>query len=207
MATPTAPDPDVAASEPARRRLSREDWTQAALDAIGEDGLAGVAVEPLAARLGATKGSFYWHFTNRRALVEAALDRWEREHTEAVITEADREPEPRARLRRLLGLVMRLTRSDRVELALLADADDALVAPVLQRVTERRVQYVASLYEDLGQSPTEARGWAVIAVSAYLGQAQLAHATPALLPRQDEEWADHLERLGRALTPPVDGRR
>jgi Bacterial regulatory proteins, tetR family len=35
----------------------------AALAAIAKGGLAAVAVEPLAARLGATKGSFYWHLT------------------------------------------------------------------------------------------------------------------------------------------------
>ena len=30
-----------------------------------------MAVEPLAKRLGATKGSFYWHFDNRDALIAA----------------------------------------------------------------------------------------------------------------------------------------
>ena len=43
-------------------RLSAEDWAQAALDLIAEQGVAAVAVEPLARRLGVTKGSFYWHF-------------------------------------------------------------------------------------------------------------------------------------------------
>ena len=34
-------------------------------------------MEGLARRLGATKGSFYWHFTNRDALIEASLAAWE----------------------------------------------------------------------------------------------------------------------------------
>jgi AcrR family transcriptional regulator len=38
--------------------LSRDDWTRAALEALAAAGLAGVAVEPLARRLGASKGSF-----------------------------------------------------------------------------------------------------------------------------------------------------
>src|SRR5690349_9457645 len=86
----------------ARQRLTAQDWADAALTAIGEGGLAAVAVEPLAARLGATKGSFYWHFANRDALIEAALERWEEVGTEAVITEAEAEPDPTGRLRRLL---------------------------------------------------------------------------------------------------------
>ena len=56
-------------------RLSAEDWALAALDVIAESGLASVAVEPLAKRLGVTKGSFYWHFPSRDALLVAALER------------------------------------------------------------------------------------------------------------------------------------
>jgi AcrR family transcriptional regulator len=72
-----------------RTRLSRRAWVQAALDAIAEGGLAAVAVVPLAKQLGATKGSFYWHFANRGALVEAALADWEQSHTAAVIAEIE----------------------------------------------------------------------------------------------------------------------
>ncbi|MGH3388225.1 MAG: TetR family transcriptional regulator, partial [Actinomadura sp.] len=43
-----------------KTRLSRADWANAALEAIAEGGLAAVAIEPLATRLGTTKGSFYW---------------------------------------------------------------------------------------------------------------------------------------------------
>src|SRR5690606_6770697 len=68
--TTTAP----ASEKPERKgRLSAEDWAQAALDLIAEHGVASVAVEPLARRLGVTKGSFYWHFPSRDALLQAAL--------------------------------------------------------------------------------------------------------------------------------------
>src|SRR3546814_7480606 len=74
MSITTAP----AAEKPERKgRLSAEDWAQAALDLIAEHGVAAVAVEPLARRLGVTKGSFYWHFQSRDALLQAALARWE----------------------------------------------------------------------------------------------------------------------------------
>ena len=57
--------------------MDREQWAEAALGAIATGGIKAVAVEPLAARLGVTKGSFYWHFADRRALIDAALERWE----------------------------------------------------------------------------------------------------------------------------------
>ena len=56
--------------------LTREDWISGAWDMLGERGMDGVRVEPLARRLGVTKGSFYWHFKDRGELLEALLNRW-----------------------------------------------------------------------------------------------------------------------------------
>jgi len=165
---------------PQRQRLSASDWTAAALDALAEGGLAAVAVEPLAARLGTTKGSFYWHFTNRDALLTAALERWERTDTEDVITHIEGEPDGPARLRALIvGAVgTRVGQSARVELALQATARHPLVAPVLARVTRRRLGYLADLFVELGFPPEEAARRGLLAYTSYLGLAQLAHATP-----------------------------
>ncbi|HXD37565.1 MAG TPA: helix-turn-helix domain-containing protein, partial [Rhodanobacter sp.] len=66
-----------ATSKPERNRLSAEDWELAALQLIAEQGVGALAVEALARRLGVTKGSFYWHFRTREALLQAALERWE----------------------------------------------------------------------------------------------------------------------------------
>src|SRR3954453_8612881 len=74
-----------------RASLTSDDWTRAALEALARGGLAAVAVEPLAKELGATKGSFYWHFADRSALLEAALDLWERRDTDRVIAAVDDE--------------------------------------------------------------------------------------------------------------------
>ena len=83
------------------RSLSATDWITAAMEAIVEGGIGGVAVEPLAVGLGATKGSFYHHFPNRDALIVAALEDWERSQTEAVIERLELIPDPAERLRAL----------------------------------------------------------------------------------------------------------
>ena len=54
-------------------RLDAEAWIAAAFDALAEGGIDAVRVEPLAKALGITKGSFYWHFADRRALLDAML--------------------------------------------------------------------------------------------------------------------------------------
>lgn len=173
------------ADEKTRRRLSAHDWARAALTAISEGGLPAVAVEPIAARLGATKGSFYWHFANRDALVAAALELWEREHTEAVVEHVETEPDARAKLRRLLTDVTTgaaRTPENRIEVALLATAAHPLVAPTVSRITERRIAYVAALYGELGLAPAPARRQALLAFTTWLGYIQLVHATPEVLP-------------------------
>ena len=183
-------------------RLTAGDWTSAALDAMAGGGLAAVAVEPLAARLGATKGSFYWHFANRDALIEAAVLRWERDHTEAVISHIDAEPDPLARLRLLIGLVLESTvlEDGSIELAMLATADHPHVAPVLARVTERRVAYTAGLFAALGFPAEEARRRGLLAVTAYLGYAQTAHVAPGALPAAKADRDRYIDEVVRLLT-------
>lgn len=161
-----------------RKRLSARDWTAAAVEVLAAGGVAAVAVEPIAARLGTTKGSFYWHFTGRDALLEAALAQWERADTEDVIALIETEPDPPSRLRKLLAVA--IGGNDSVELALQPSADHALVAPVLARVTERRLAYLTALFAEIGFPPVEARHRSQLAYTAYLGHAQLRHATPAL---------------------------
>ncbi|PZT69690.1 TetR/AcrR family transcriptional regulator [Streptomyces sp. SW4] len=178
-----------------KARLTARDWADAALAAMREGGLAAVAVEPLAARLGTTKGSFYWHFAGRDALIEAALARWAQTDTEAHIDtlEAEVTPDPEERLRWLFVEAVRSAADDPLEVTLLATADDPRVAAALERVTERRVGYIAGLFAEAGFPEPEARRRALLAYSVYLGHVQLGHAVPATLPEGDE-LTRHLER-------------
>ena len=120
-----------------RERLTAADWTEAALEALAQGGLAAVAVEPLAKTLGTTKGSFYWHFADRNALLEATLGLWERRDTDRVIAAVDETTDAVTRLRHLLRLTFTsvwdrsASRPGTVELALQASASHPLVAAAL----------------------------------------------------------------------------
>lgn len=167
----------------ARKRLTADDWADAALAALAERGLAAVAVEPLAAGLGTTKGSFYWHFANREALVAAALARWEEVSTERIIRAMETaEPDPAARLGALLRGATLSVVDDPLEVRLFATGDHPEVAAALARVTERRIGYLAHLFELLGFPSAEARRRGFFAYTSYLGHAQLAHAVPGAVP-------------------------
>jgi len=59
-----------------RSQLDRDAWVAGAVEVLAEEGIAGLRVEVLAKRLKVTKGSFYWHFTDRRDLLLAVLSHW-----------------------------------------------------------------------------------------------------------------------------------
>ena len=187
-----------------RESLSRGDWAEAALEALARGGVSAVAVEPLAKALRTTKGSFYWHFADRNALLEATLELWELRDTDRVMANLDATLDVEARLRRLLGLAFRSVNdgaagsAGTVELALQASASQPLVASVLHRVTSRRLELMTSLFVELGLYAGPGPGPALLAYTAYLGHAQLAHSTPALLPR-GRPLAAHVDRMVSAL--------
>jgi AcrR family transcriptional regulator len=53
-----------------------DDWIGAALDIMVEEGVSGVKIHRLCERLGVTKGSFYWHFTDLDTFLEEVARRW-----------------------------------------------------------------------------------------------------------------------------------
>jgi AcrR family transcriptional regulator len=179
--------------------LTRDDWTAAALRSLAEGGLGAVAVETLADRLGATKGSAYWHFPNREALLTATLRRWERENIEAINRLREIDLAPEARLRNLFASVTLHAEGNAIEVGLLASCADRLVADVLRRVTEQRLAYLEWVFESLGFVAPLAGRRALLAYAGYLGHVQLAHCAANLMPRTKGALRSHLEENMRVL--------
>ncbi|MEU6781174.1 TetR/AcrR family transcriptional regulator [Nonomuraea angiospora] len=174
-------------------RLNADDWARAALEALAEGGLAAVAVEPVAVRLGVSKGSFYWHFPNRQALVEAALRRWEA-GTEEIIARLEPVPDPAERMRTLLEWAFGDGRDAAVSFRLISEADDPVVGPVVRRVSERRLAFMRAVLEEVGQPPDEAARRALTAYGGYLGLAALARI--GAVTESPKDLAEALEELG-----------
>lgn len=187
---------------PAERqgRLSADDWAQAALDLIAETGVQAVAVEPLARRLGVTKGSFYWHFPSRDALLQAALERWENVEQEALFGAVEKMPDPRERLRALFHMVAREYKSHVIYSALLKAQDHVTVNPVIERVSQRRLDYLTASFRQAGLGREDAQHRARLTYAAYVGFLQLnlqLHQTRM----QQEEFDAYVEHLAQTLVP------
>ena len=164
-----------------RQRLGRQDWVDAALRALTVGGLAGLSVERLATELGATKGSFYWHFKDRAALIEATLEEWERRDTDELIERASTIDDPRERLRWLFRVVFGESAAVGIDTALLADADSPPVAAALERVASTRLRYIEAQFKEMGLDAGSDR--AMLTYTAFVGLAQLRRTTPGLTPQ------------------------
>jgi AcrR family transcriptional regulator len=170
----------VGETNESRPRLKREDWERAALDAIGEEGLAAAAVEPLARRLGVTKGSFYAHFSSRDELIDAALARWERAQGLETLERFARIEDPAERLGELLLTAATFSQSGEpsVHANLIGELHNPRVRAAVQRVTHARLELLTSAYRELGLAPPRAADRARLAYAAYVGLMQLARESP-----------------------------
>ena len=181
-------------------RLSADDWAREALEQIAETGVASVAVEPLARRLGVTKGSFYWHFPSRDALLQAALERWETMEQELVFGSLEKVTDPRERLRALFQLVAHEVKSHIIFSELLKALDHAAVSPVIGRVSARRLDYLTASFRQAGLSRTAAKHRARLAYAAYVGFLQLSLQLHQ--PRlQLDEFEAYVEHVMQTLIP------
>jgi len=163
----------------AAERLDREAWVRAGLAALEAGGVEAVAAASLAAQLGVTRGSFYWHFASRDELLQAVLELWEREHSDAVLERLEPIADPRERLRMLSAAASGKPPSIFVRLLEAAGREPA-VAATLNRSRTRRVDFLARAYREAGIKPAAARRRALAAYAVYVGLAHLIDADPAL---------------------------
>lgn len=91
---------------PAKKpRLSRADWLRAGFQTLAARGPTALKVDALAADLGATKGSFYWHFKDLPDFEGKLLADWEAQCLAAIETTASGDSQPASRLRALTQLL------------------------------------------------------------------------------------------------------
>jgi AcrR family transcriptional regulator len=173
-------------------------WVAAALDVLATDGIDAVRVEPLAKALAVTKGSFYWHFADRRALIDAMLAQWAQGRIVAIREQAPGDGDPALSLRRLVDLYTKRgnTRGLAIELAIRALArNDETAARTVQIVDSERLHLVAALFERLGWTEREASARAVMLYAYLFGQ--------SLLDPKSVRAADTDIALDALLAPPV----
>jgi len=136
-------------------RLTREDWLQAGFTALAESGPNGLKAEPLARRIGTTKGSFYWHFQDVGQFHVAMMAYWEKRAFTEVVDYLAQEPFIPKRLR-LLGQIAANAawpgyEGTPIEPAIRAwSRSEMMVSQVVQRVDAQRLDYLTDMLGEIG---------------------------------------------------------
>ncbi len=126
-------------------------------------------IEVLAAGLGVTKGGFYWHFHDRRALLDEMLDTWERATVDDVISRVEHQrDDARAQVRYLFDLAPSV--DFEVELSIRDwSRRDPDVAARLRRVDDRRMGWLRSLFGEITTDDDEIEARSLLAYSLLIG--------------------------------------
>lgn len=168
-------------AQPSRKResattLDTAAWIEAAMDALAEGGIDAVRIDPLAKKLGVTRGSFYWHFKDRAALHLAMLKRWRESASYEVGERVGRRGRtPRERLRRILKLPRsgpRAGRAAAIEFSVrLWALRDANAARAVRHIDKVRLEYVERQFQEMGERPADVRRRAYLYYAALMAEA------------------------------------
>lgn len=162
-----------------RTQLDRNEWIDSAIEALAEEGTAGMRVEALAKRFGVTKGSFYWHFKDRQDLFSAVLQTWK----EGRIRDIDKQScaTPGKECDQLLRIIdiysaNRNRKGISIELAVRDWARrDAQAHAVVEEVDTYRLESTRRLFVASGRSDIEAKSRSLLLYAYVFGQSLMAY--------------------------------
>ena len=159
-------------------KLTRDDWLDAAFQAVVDGSFDQVRVLVLADALGVTRGSFYWHFADHAELVSALIARW-REREMAANQEMAKQlsPDPRVDLESLLAIALAHAGADlenmRFELALRGlGRRNPEVADMLADVDGQRMDLFTAKFQRYTGDGRKADELAVLFYLAIVGSYQ-----------------------------------
>lgn len=134
-----------------KKRASKQDWLEAALEMLESAGIDAVRVEKLAARLGISKSGFYWHFRDRSDLQQQLLEFWAHEYTEIISDNPQfLEGNPEQRLEKVARMIHDY-QLNRFDLAMWAWAKhDPMAAAAVENTLKMRLAHLRGIFSDMG---------------------------------------------------------
>jgi AcrR family transcriptional regulator len=176
------------------RKLTRNDWLATALDTLLKAGPEGVHVEPMAASLGVTKGSFYWHFEDLQDLLSSVVDYWAEMMLGAVRNHDDLTGSAEENLLEVMEDIAREDRA-RYEAAMRTWAkSEKRAAQAVRKVDKARLEWTTGLFAEMGFSPEQAEIRGRMMVLYEYGEAEFS------LPASLEQRLEWVKRRHEILT-------
>ena len=175
-----------------REALDRAAWIAAALNIVAQDGIDGLRIESLAKKLGVTKGSFYWHFKDRRDLIDAVLDDWRAGRIRDIRKQTAAEPGGElAALRHTIDVyaAAKNRKGISIEAALrLWARQDANGLAVVEEVDAERLECTRRLFLALGLPPAEAAARSALLYAYVFGFSMMQCGRFDMDAAQTKDW-------------------
>ncbi len=134
-----------------KKRVSKADWLEKALDVLETDGIDEVKIERLAKELSISKSGFYWHFKDKKDLIRTMINYWETEFTSVITSNRaiiNKNPRERIYLTMKMILENNLTRLD---LPMRFSAEkDPIAWGMINRVYQVRLDFFRSALSEMG---------------------------------------------------------
>jgi AcrR family transcriptional regulator len=125
----------------------------AALSALSEEGPKGLNIQALARRLKISKTSFYWHFKDKTALVDALVGLWSHEFTETVTENVKLlDYPPRQRLAMAMEIIDEFDLGNYDSSFRIWAKTNPHVAIAVHEVNRQRLKFASNAFAELGFS-------------------------------------------------------
>lgn len=151
-------------------RLTAQDWIDFALQTLARTGFDALKADVLARKLGISRGSFYWHFTDIGTFHARVIEHWKQAATEAIIVDIERHKSPEQRFDALLRLAFGHGASLEIRMRTWAE-NNAEAQRAVSDIDRRRREYIERLLAEAGVAPTQAATRAQLVYWTYLGAA------------------------------------
>ncbi|MCK2088723.1 TetR/AcrR family transcriptional regulator [Thauera aromatica] len=192
-----------------RVQLDRDAWIAGATEVLAEEGIAGLRVEVLAKRLKVTKGSFYWHFSDRRDLLMGVLHHWKEGRIRDIRKQT--RAQPGRALEQIYHVIdvygaSRSRRGMMIELAVRDWARrDAQAAAIVAEVDDVRLRCGRELFLACGVPMEEASSRCMLLYAYVFGVSLMIYDRfDSDIARLKRDIADLIARSGSARTPAPD---
>ena len=139
----------------AKEKLSKETWLAAGFRSLADSGPSAVQIKSLSQKLGATKGSFYWHFKDLSEYKSAMLELWQTKVASDVIEDITAQQTSAEQLDALFANATRPAPQEyggqKIESAMRAWAlSDQDVGAALAELDALRLSFLKGLLDDRG---------------------------------------------------------
>lgn len=169
-------------------RLSVDDWIRAGYSLLADDGLQSLKIDRLCDRLGVTKGSFYWHFTDLAGYRAALIESWAQQRGEEHLVYLQMQDRPPRERLSMMVVSLVSPRHWKLERTMREwGRSDKTVAAGVEAADRRVLASVRQAFLDLGFAPEEAELRAGTTFAAGVGFLHLAGSKPRPLTAAQRE--------------------